>query len=329
MEYISRPGKILGLLLKSRSGVSEGEICGFADCSQAETEKALDELRAQGFVIEASNNDGYILVSEPRWVLPARIEARLSQGSLGIPYIYFTEIDSTNLEARKRAEQGLPHGACISAEIQTAGRGRLNRRWEAPSGTSLMFSILFRPSLDLSEVFSITNLMAVSVCTAVEEMGGPSLAIKWPNDIYLEGRKVAGILTEFTSCSEHIQYVVVGVGLNVNINKAQLERIDARATSLLAATGLPWDRAVLFAEIMNHASSLYKGLIQGDRSSLARSYNDRFWLAGKQVEVKDSHEIVKGIAVGVAADGALLLELPQGGTKIIRNGDVTVLSISP
>ncbi len=302
-----------------------GRIIG---CTRAAVGKTIEALRKQGFVIEARTRSGYQLISEPQELLPARVEARLPETSLGIPHTHFKEIDSTNLEARRRAENGLPHGACLSTDHQTAGRGRFNRRWVAPKGSGLLFSIFLKPSMVLSDVFSLTNLMAVSICVAVENLGVPDATIKWPNDIYLEGCKLAGILTEFTSCAESLEYVVVGVGLNVNLDRKTLDALNAPANSLLAATGRTWDRAILLAEIMRQASRLYQELTDGNKDEITRIYNGRFWLKGKLIEIKEAQDVLRGRALGVAADGALILELPDGKTTQVRNGDVTVLSIN-
>lgn len=325
---MSNTGSVLKFLFNSHSQASGEEMGRMLGCSRAAVGKIIDTLRQQGFVINAKTRTGYQLISEPAQLIPARVEARLKEGALGIPHMHFRQIDSTNLEARRRAEDGLPHGACLSTDHQTAGRGRFNRRWVTPEATGLLFSLFLRPSMHLSNVFSLTSMMAVAICAAIENLGGPRAAIKWPNDIYLEGLKLAGILTEFTSCAESIEYVIVGVGLNTNIRKRELDELNAPANSLLAATGRTWDRAILLAEILNQASKLYNDLAHGGRNQVTSMYNERFWLEGKTVEIKEGELVLRGKALGIAPDGALNLELPDGDITQIRNGDVTVLSIN-
>lgn len=324
----SKAGRVLAILLGSGRPVSGEEMGNRLGCTRAAVGKTVEALRGQGFVIEARTKTGYQLISEPPELLPVRVEARLAEGSLGLPFTLFEEIDSTNLEARRRAEQGLPHGACLCAEIQSAGRGRLQRRWTAPKGSSLLFSLFLKPQMGLSEVFTLTNLMAVAVCEAVEGLGGPRCDLKWPNDVYLDGKKLAGILTEFTSCADRLEYVTVGTGINVNMTGEDISAIGAPAISLLAATGRHWDRAVLLAEIMKQASSLYRGLCRGQKEDLTGRYNERFWLAGKAIRVKEGDEVITGRAEGVASDGALMLVTNSGDRCLIRNGDVTVLAWS-
>jgi BirA family biotin operon repressor/biotin-[acetyl-CoA-carboxylase] ligase len=254
------------------------------------------------------------------------VEARLAAGGLGLPFIHLAEIDSTNLEARRRAEAGLTHGACLAADFQSAGRGRLDRRWQAPRASCLLFSLLLRPALALSEVFSLTNLAAVAVCQAVEGMSDLRPLIKWPNDVYLDGRKLAGILTEFTCRAERLDHVVVGVGLNVNLTAAQLAKLPAPAASLRAASGQAWDRALLMAAILGQADALYRRLMAGGRAELTQAYNARSWLQDRRVQVRDAGEVRVGLARGVADDGALLLE-ENGRIVTIHHGDVSVLGV--
>ncbi|MBI5523795.1 MAG: biotin--[acetyl-CoA-carboxylase] ligase [Desulfarculus sp.] len=326
-QTLSRPGQVLKLLLEASAPRSGQEMGALLGCSRAAVGKAVDVLRAQGFGIEARPNAGYLLLHEPPLPLPARLEALLPTGGLGLPLWYFSEIDSTNLEARRRAEQGAPHGACLVAEYQSAGRGRLDRRWSAPAGSCLLFSLLLRPDMALAEVFGLTNLMAVALCRAIEDQCGLEPAIKWPNDVFLEGRKLAGILSEFTCRAERLDHVVVGVGLNVNLTPQDLAHLPAPAASLLAASGQTWDRAPLLAAIMREASDLYGQLLAGGRQRLTAEYNQRSWLQDRMVEVRQGDQVLSGWARGVAEDGALVLEQATGQTTLIRHGDVSVLSV--
>lgn len=323
----SRGGQVLRLLLEAQAPRSGQEMGALLGCSRAAVGKAVEGLRGQGFVIEARSHAGYQLVSQPEAPLPARLEALLAPGGLGLPLLHFSEIDSTNQEARRRAEAGAPHGACLVAEYQSAGRGRLDRRWTAPAGSCLLFSLLLRPELGLSEVFGLTNLMAVALCRAIEGQCGLTPAIKWPNDVFLGGVKLAGILTEFTCRAERLDHVVVGVGLNVNLRPAELAQLPAPAASLLAAGGRSWDRAVILAAILRQASGLYDLLLAGGREELTAEYNRRGWLQGRLVQVQQGDQVLAGKALGVAADGALILETAPNQTILVRHGDVHVLAI--
>lgn len=325
MSPVSRPAQVLALLLEAGGELSGQEMGRRLGCSRAAVGKAVAALREQGFGIGARTRRGYRLLSEPAAVLPARVEARLGPGSLGRPLWHFPEIDSTNLEARRRAEAGAPHGACLVAEHQSAGRGRLDRRWQAPPGACLLFSLILRPNLGLEGVFALTSLAAVAVCRALEAHG-LAPAIKWPNDLFLEGKKLAGILTEFAARAERLEHAVVGVGLNVNLTPAQLCRLPAPAASLRAASGRPWDRAVLLAEILGQAEALWQEALAQGWQGLAAEYGRRFFLAGRRVSVRDGRTVRTGLARGVDQTGALLLEESPGRTARISHGDVSVLA---
>ncbi|BEQ14389.1 biotin--[acetyl-CoA-carboxylase] ligase [Desulfoferula mesophila] len=318
-------GQVLRLLLRGNGERSGQDMAQRLGISRAAVAKVVTSLRAQGLEIEAAPRRGYRLVSEPPLLLPAMVEARLAPGSLGLPLIHFDEIDSTNLEARRQAEAGAPHGACLVAEHQSAGRGRLDRRWQAPKGSALLFSLILRPSLGLRRVFALNNLISLAVCRALQKHGGVDAAIKWPNDVYLEGKKLAGVLTEFTSRAEAVEYAVVGVGLNVNQDAQWLAGLDQPAMSLAAATGHAWNRATLLAQILGEMSALHEEFMAGGGEELAREYARRSLILGLEVTVREGQAVRRGKAVGFAPEGALLLEEEGGKVSPIHHGDVSLL----
>ena len=275
-----------------------GEVLG---CSRAAVGKAVASLREQGFVIEAKSRTGYCLVSEPDLALPARVEARLAPRSLGRPVIHFHEIDSTNKEARRRAEHGAAHGSCLVAEFQSKGRGRLERTWSAPPGACLLFSLLLRPELSLDEVFSMTNLAALACCRALEAVCGITPLIKWPNDLFWEGRKLAGILTEFTSRAERVEYAVVGGGAEREPGPGRTGRI-ARSRRVLAFSGRPAENRTgrfLLAGILNEFSLAYRRSCAGGQKELTEEYQARSMLLGRMVTVRDGQKEIRGLAKSV------------------------------
>lgn len=325
MAEASPAGQVLRLLLGGNGERSGQEMAQRLGISRAAVAKSVASLRAQGLEIDAAPRRGYRLVSEPPLLLPAMVEARLKPGSLGLPLYHFPEIDSTNLEARRRAESGAPHGTCLVAEHQSAGRGRLDRRWQAPAGSALLFSIILRPALGLRRIFALNNLISLAICRALEKHGGVSPAIKWPNDVYLEGKKLAGVLTEFTSRAEAVEYAVVGVGLNVNQEPAWLAGLDQPAMSLLAATGHAWERAGLLAQILEEMTGLYEQFVAGGGEELAQEYAQRSLILGLEVKVREGQAVRQGKAVGFAPEGALLLE-ENGRVSPIHHGDVSLLA---
>ncbi|MCF8033536.1 MAG: biotin--[acetyl-CoA-carboxylase] ligase [Desulfarculaceae bacterium] len=325
MATASRAGQVLRLLLQAGGERSGQEMAERLGCTRSAVAKAVSALRDQGLKIEAAPRRGYRLHGEPPLVLPAMVEARLKDGSLGLPLYYFPEIDSTNLEARRRAENGAPHGACLVAEHQSAGRGRLDRRWQSPKGSALLFSLILRPELGLGRIFALNNLVSLALCRALERHGGLAPTIKWPNDLYLEGRKLAGVLTEFTSRAESVDHAVVGVGLNVNQEPAWLAGLDQPGISLRAATGHAWHRAELLAWVLDELSGLYGQFVDGESEDLAQEYAQRSLILGMEVTVREGQNMRQGRATGFAPSGALLLE-EDGVVSPVHHGDVSLLA---
>lgn len=322
-SFPSPPAMVLRLLLEAGGARSGQDMAGVLGCSRAAVGKLVAALRGLGFVIDAKPRSGYVLRSEPKGPLPARVEARLDPGSLGLPFVHFDEIDSTNLEARRRAEAGAPHGACLAAERQSAGRGRLGRTWRAPAGTSLLWSLILRPNWGLQRVFLLTNMAALAVCRAVEEASSLRPMVKWPNDVYLEGAKLAGILTEFTCRAERVEFVVAGVGLNVNQTANQLAKLDQPAASLRAASGRVWDRAELMASVLGHMDALYRQVREAGPEPVVAEYQRRSLLLGKDVQVREGDAVRRGKVTGFGPDGSLLLE-QDGVVGVVLHGDVTL-----
>lgn len=252
-----------------------------------------------------------------------RIAAGLPSGALlGCRVHYHAVIGSTNDEARRLAAEGAPEGTLVIADSQTAGRGRLGRRWFAPAGTSLLFSLIFRPPLAPAQAQRLTMCAGLAVAEAVHEEVGLEVGLKWPNDIVWEGRKLGGILTELETEGERLVYAVVGVGLNVNLDASALPPLLMPATSLAAALGRPVERLALLLAILARWEEHYRRLRQGH--SPYREWAARLITTGQNVQVSLGEEVKEGLAIGVDADGALLLRRDDGQVERIWGGDVTL-----
>ncbi|MCB2189396.1 MAG: biotin--[acetyl-CoA-carboxylase] ligase [Deltaproteobacteria bacterium] len=319
----SLAGRVLRLLLESTGPRSGQEMAGKLGVSRAAVGKAVTSLREQGLRVEARPRLGYQLQEEPPDPLPVRLEARLRPGSLGLPLYHYAELDSTNLEARRQAEAGAVHGACFVAESQTAGRGRLGRAWLAPPGSSLLFSLLLRPGWPLKRVFLLNNVISLAVCRAVENLTGLCPLVKWPNDVFLRGGKLAGVLTEFMGRSEMAEHVVVGVGLNVNQDEDYLASLESPAASLFSATGQLWDRGLVLAAVLAQATTLWLQLAEGREDRVLAEYQERSMILGREITVKDGDELRKGRVEGFTPEGNMLL-VTERGTLTISHGDVTL-----
>jgi BirA family biotin operon repressor/biotin-[acetyl-CoA-carboxylase] ligase len=255
----------------------------------------------------------------------ASIEKGLTTAFVGRKMIYYRSIGSTNDVARELAAQGAPEGTLVIADEQTAGKGRLGRRWLAPSGTSLLISLLFRPDLAAHQAQRLTMICSLAVVEAIEAVAGLTAAIKWPNDIMVQGKKAGGILTELGATGERLDYAVVGLGLNVNLDFGTAETMEglaATATSLSQELGREVSRLALLWRILENVESRYQRLEAGE--SPHDEWASRLVTLHNHVTVDTPQGTIEGWAESVDADGALILRTNCGERQRVLAGDVTL-----
>jgi BirA family biotin operon repressor/biotin-[acetyl-CoA-carboxylase] ligase len=235
---------------------------------------------------------------------------------------HFAALDSTNDFLAKLAAEGAPEGTVVSADEQTAGRGRLGRSWLAPAGSCLLFSLLFRPAfLAPAQAQRLTMACSLAAAEAVEAETGLEVGLKWPNDLLVGRRKLGGILTELATQGTRLDYAIVGIGLNVNVDFRGRALADS-ATSIAQELGRLFLRLPLLLAILRRIDERYLALQGGD--SLHGEWAARLVTLGQPVQVTAPEGRYAGRAVGVDEDGALLLRLPDGDTVRILAGDVTL-----
>ncbi|MDI7275788.1 MAG: biotin--[acetyl-CoA-carboxylase] ligase [Anaerolineae bacterium] len=237
---------------------------------------------------------------------------------------YYESVGSTNDEARRLALAGAPEGTLVLAEEQTAGRGRLQRRWLAPRGQALLFSLVFYPTFEARDAFRLTMLASLACVQAVQEQTGLRPEIKWPNDLLLQGKKLAGILSELGQAGDRL-YAVVGIGLNVNVDFSPWPELREQATSLREALGRPVPRLPILQATLRRMEAGYDRLRTG-----ASPFDE--WMAnlatlGQSVQVTTPEGTFEGKASGVDPDGALQVTLPDGSTRRVLAGDVESLRL--
>jgi BirA family biotin operon repressor/biotin-[acetyl-CoA-carboxylase] ligase len=266
---------------------------------------------------------------EVKDALSARsIEAGLDTKTMGRNLLYLAETRSTNDEARKLADAGVAEGTLVITDYQSAGRGRLERRWEAPPGSSLLTSLIFRPALAPGQLQRLTMICGLAVLDAIEVETGLRAGLKWPNDVVIGDAKVGGILTESGFRGERVEYVVVGVGLNVNLEPDKLgEGLLMPATSLAAAVGRKVARLPLLWAFLHAVEERYERLGCGD--SPQQAWAERLVTVGRRVRVSAAGAVLQGIAEGVDGDGALLVRLANGEVQRVVAGDVTLRAEAP
>lgn len=252
------------------------------------------------------------------------IRAGLNTRFVGQNLVYLPETGSTNDEARRLAQAGAPQGTLVITDHQTAGRGRLDRRWLAPPGSSLLMSLVFRPDLAPHQTQRLTMICGLAVLDAVESETGLRLGLKWPNDVVAGETKVAGILTEIGLTGYSVDHVVVGVGLNVNLDPAQLPgELLMPAASLSTVLGQNVPRLPLLLAFLRAVEGRYLAL-EASHSPHAE-WAARLVTLGRPVVVSDQGgQAVEGLAEAVNADGALLVRLEDGQLRAVLAGDVTL-----
>jgi BirA family biotin operon repressor/biotin-[acetyl-CoA-carboxylase] ligase len=231
--------------------------------------------------------------------------------------------DSTNRVAMEMAENGARHGTVVVADAQTAGRGRMGRRWASPAGKNLYVSLLLRPSVPTVDATRLALVAGVALADAVEAMGVPA-ALKWPNDLYCDGRKAAGILAEMASDPGGVRHVVIGVGLNVNAEEDDFPAdLRGTATSLRICAGRAFRRADVLARLLDAFGTRYAEFIGGGFDALRDGWDRRDYLRGRRVLLRWQGGEGWGTADGVDADGALRF-LPDGGPAIasVHSGEI-------
>jgi len=250
------------------------------------------------------------------------IKRGLNTNLLGQNVVYYPSLGSTNDLLKELASQGAPEGTLVIADEQTAGRGRLDRKWLAPPGTSLLMSLLFRPNLAPNQAQRLTMICSLAIADAIEGLTGLPVDLKWPNDIFIRGKKAGGILTELGMRGDRLDYVVVGMGLNINWPISALAELRGLATSLSEELGQEVSRLELLWAILEGIEARYKCLKRGE--SPHEEWSARLITLARQVQVTTPKEVLTGWAEGVDADGALILRTPDGRCKRILAGDVTL-----
>lgn len=319
--------EILSLLRESGTYVSGQELCERFGVSRTAVWKAINQLKKEGYCIEAVQNKGYLLVQEDEVFGQNELESRMQTKWAGHPVTFYSQINSTNLQAKLDAENGAGQGALVVADMQTAGRGRRGRSWCSPAGTNVYFTLLLKPEYTADKASAVTLVMAMAVAEGIRETCGTEPGIKWPNDIVIDGKKACGILTEMSVERDFIHYVVIGVGVNVGLQEFVPE-VAATATSLQQECGRRVPRAALTANIMKAFEKYYETFLETlDMSGLLEDYNRLLVNRGKEVRVLDPKGEFTGISRGINRLGELLVERSDGNVEPVYAGEVSVRGI--
>ncbi len=325
---MSTRGSILQALSGADSYLSGQALAEKLGVSRAAVWKHVESLKREGYLIEGVRSRGYRLVGAPDLLTAESIGSLLTTERVGREMVVRVVTGSTNSDALELGRTGKPEGTVVIAEEQTAGRGRLGRTWESARGVNLYLSLLLRPDIVPAEAPQLSLVAGVAVALTVEEEG-LDCSIKWPNDIVVGGKKLAGILTEIEAETDRVACVVVGIGINLNSNLTHFpDALHDIATTILVESGTTIDRAAFAARLLGHFERCYDLFLREGFAAVAPEWERRSVLKGREVTVSGSREEFSGTCVGIDTDGALLLEEggPGGNGQVRRvlAGDVTV-----
>jgi BirA family biotin operon repressor/biotin-[acetyl-CoA-carboxylase] ligase len=315
--------KILNELKNADDYISGEILSSTLQVSRTAIWKHINNLKAKGYIIEGVSKKGYKLLSSPDLIDKSKVISLLETSQIGKNIVYFNEIDSTNIKAKELAQQNIETGSLIVAEKQTLGSGRFNRKWISPNG-GLWFTLVLRPNISPMEAPKITQIAAASVYKTLKDLN-IDVNIKWPNDIHLNGKKLCGILAEMKCDMDSVHYLVLGIGMNININREDFNAdTNSIATSLKIEFNKQFSRTKILSSFLNHFEKLYLRFVNyldlSETISICRNNSNIF---GKQAKLitYNKEEIVTCVSLSDAGD--LIVKDSQGNEKAVLTGEIS------
>lgn len=313
--------------------VSGEELSNLLGMSRTAIWKRMDSIKEEGFNIEAVTKKGYRLIKDEAGHsidTPYGELAILSEvtGSLiGQNLVFFQEVDSTNKVLKKMAAENAPEGTVVIADMQSTGRGRRGKTWMSAPNRGIWMSILLRPNLHPSSVQTLTLAASVAVMKALEPLGIEGIGIKWPNDILINGKKVCGILTELSAEAERVDWVILGIGLNVNHSESDFSHdIASIATSLRmnVNNNTELDRSVLAASIIDEIENVYRGFIESGSSWVVEEWKKSNITLGKRVNIIGQQGSFHAEVLDITAEGKLIVKDDHGMVHEMLSGEISL-----
>ena len=324
--------QVLALLVDAEGEPLSGQvICEKLDLPRRLLLETVDSLRSRGFVISTGPGWGYRVTELPDGLTAAGLAPLLTTNDLGRKLHFHDSLPSTNDEAQRLADEGVPHGELVIAEDQTGGRGRRGRAWVSTPGKSLLFSLVLRPQLPPQRAPELTLVAAVAVCEAARELGVPDATIKWPNDVEVHGQKLAGLLLELRAQGDLVEHVILGVGVNVNQEESDFPpELRVRATSLREARGEALSRGLFCARLLGRLED-WLGMHEAlGLEPVLERWRQLSGTLGRNVRVELGDGVrIEGEATDLDETGALLVRVASGAVHRIVAGDVLHLRTQP
>ncbi len=316
---------ILAFLAEGGDEYTSGEaLSDKLGLSRTAVWKHVESLRQKGYRIEAVSTRGYRLVEIPDHLTELELSPLLSTSDIGRTVHFFEEVGSTNEEAFRLANEGAAHGEVVICERQTRGKGRRGRTWVSPANLNLYCSVILRPDLPPVRTPELTLVAAVALANTLKDSGA-SAAIKWPNDVQVDGRKIAGILTELSADVERVQFAVLGIGVNLNAQTADFPaEVAQTATSLALTRGEKVPRALFAAALFTRLEQWLERHADEGFGPIRQAWKELSSTLGQEVLVKTDKLELRGVAEDIDEAGALMVRVGDRLERVLA-GDVEQL----
>ncbi len=320
-------GRIIDIFKKSKGEFVSGQtLSNMMKVTRTAVWKHIERLRREGYIIVSTPSKGYRLIDVPDRLSVPEIKRTIKTRLIGEEVLIFDEVDSTNQIAMEMGAKGGEDGLVVIAESQLHGKGRLGRTWISPKGVNLYVSVLLRPEFSPHQASVLTMMASVAAAAAISKTTGLDAKIKWPNDILVEQKKVSGILTEMNAEEEKINYVVIGIGINVNMKKEDLPgNLRMPATSLMESLGRRVDRIEVLCAFLESLDSNYEDLKNRGIMSIVQKWRMLCSTLNKRIKVVLPGEVIEGVAEDITLEGGLVVRIGEELTKVIYAGDISVL----
>ena len=323
--------KIIHILKANEGRFVSGEIISReVGITRAAIWKRISTLKSMGYVIDARQNMGYRLMRSPDILTPAEVSFRLGTRVVGSEIRYYPVLESTNAEAFRAASEGGKDGLVILTDHQTGGKGRLNRTWFSFRRQSISMSVVLRPKIVPYLATMLTYMAGIALYETIYALTAVKPAIKWPNDILMNGKKVAGVLCELSSETDVVNFAIIGVGVNLNVRKNKFpEEIRDISTSIYEETKKRTKRVAFVKELLRQLDYWYGVFLrEGGGNRILLDWKERSKIVGQNVQISSFDEEITGSVVDVDSYGALIVETKEGERKRVIAGDLETFVLS-
>ncbi|WP_226579276.1 biotin--[acetyl-CoA-carboxylase] ligase [Halobacillus litoralis] len=315
--------QLIEVMNNQEGHVSGQELSELLNISRTAVWKHMNDLKKDGYEIEAVQKKGYKILSYPDKVSGNTLQWGLNTKWIGHQLFHYDQVESTQEIVHQMAKQGKPHGTVVVADEQIKGKGRMARGWDSPKGKGIWLSLLLRPNLPPVQAPQLTLLAATVLAKMIDERSALNPQIKWPNDLLVGHKKVSGILTEMQAEQDSIQYIVLGIGMNVNQSEAEIpEDIKYKASSLKIESGETWNIQETIQHLLRLFEQSYDHYERHGFASVKKDWEDYGYRIGEEVTISTMRNTWKASLVGIEPDGALIARNLQGKEEKLYSAEI-------